>query len=286
MKIAGYCSWKETGEKSQFSFRGIELEFCWNDPNYQGDYVVDLEPPFSDLSKPYVAERRIYVTTEPSLFDSYTSRFDPKTIDDYYKALILSWHPRLLKFPQTKPFQPAAKWVPESQPGAIKQFGVSGFVSVKNDPRFDGYTLRHAILSNEYAIKIPSIVYNYRKIWQGQGQLYPVPSKEVAMDYMFHLAIENCRERYYFTEKLIDCLASRVVPLYFGDPSIGSVFKTEGFIILKQDDAIDQINALTEEDYTSRLEAIEKNFELSKPFWGLDGHLARRIIENLAREKN
>lgn len=260
---------------------GIEIEFCFNEPTYAANYALDLEPPFSDVSKPYPAERRIYATTEPSLFDCYTSRFEASEISSYYKGLILSWHPKLKDLPQTKIFQPAAKWVGPMEDEKV--FGVSGFVSGKNSEKFSGYQMRHAILARDSEIKIPSIVYNHRGKWQGQDIPYPLPSKEPAFKYMFHLSIENCREDHYFTEKLIDSFACRTVPLYYGDPSIGDIFNLDGMIILKDGTFMDQINSLTVQDYEQRKEAIEDNFKRSQRYWSFDVNLARSILQGLGK---
>jgi hypothetical protein len=52
---------------------------------------------------------------------------------------------------------------------------------------------------------------------------------ESCRDYAFSIVIENCKEGYYFTEKIIDCFLSGVVPIYWGTDHIGEFFKKEGF---------------------------------------------------------
>lgn len=47
-------------------------------------------------------------------------------------------------------------------------------------------------------------------------------------DYMYSIAIENCKEDYYFSEKIIDCFLSGVIPIYWGCPSIGNFFNLDG----------------------------------------------------------
>lgn len=265
----------------RMTFGGNSVEICYNDPNYKADYALDVEPPFHNMSLAFPPEKRIYVTTEPSLFDCYTSRYEPQLISDYYQALILSWHPGLSNLPQTMVFQPAAKWV--GPMNDIKEFGVSGFVSAKHNQFFNGYQLRHDILHRENEINIPSLIYNHRGQWRGVAHEYPLPSKEPAFKYMFHLAIENCRENNYFTEKLIDTLACRSVPLYFGDPKIADVFNPDGMIFLSDTDYIDQINSLSADEYTKRKEAIEDNFSRSRKYWGFDHHMMDTILKGLTR---
>ena len=45
-------------------------------------------------------------------------------------------------------------------------------------------------------------------------------------DYQYSIAIENCCEEKYFTEKIGDCFLSKSVPLYMGEPNIKDKFKS------------------------------------------------------------
>lgn len=48
--------------------------------------------------------------------------------------------------------------------------------------------------------------------------------------YAFSIAMENAREDYYFTEKLIDCILMGTIPIYWGCPSIGKFFDPRGIL--------------------------------------------------------
>lgn len=73
-----------------------------------------------------------------------------------------------------------------------------------------GHRLRHNIISNNKNIDVFGRGYN------------PIEYKLLGLkDYMFSITIENCREDYYFSEKLIDCFQTGTVPIYWGCPSIG-----------------------------------------------------------------
>ena len=73
---------------------------------------------------------------------------------------------------------------------------------------------------------------------------------------MFSVAIENNDQ--YFSEKLLDCFLTGTIPIYYGTPSVGKWFNTEGMIILE--DSFD-IESLTEEMYYDKLDAVKDNFE-------------------------
>ena len=67
---------------------------------------------------------------------------------------------------------------------------------------------------------------------------------------------------YYFTEKLIDCLVTGTIPIYFGCPSIHKFFNIDGFIILDSENDLDAISKqITPENYHLKLKAVQENFE-------------------------
>lgn len=80
--------------------------------------------------------------------------------------------------------------------------------------------------------------------------------EEALEDYMFSVAIENMDN--WFTEKLLDCFLTGTIPIFYGTPNIGKWFNINGIILLE--DEFD-IEALTEEMYYSRMDAIKDNFE-------------------------
>lgn len=102
------------------------------------------------------------------------------------------------------------------------------------------------------------------------GQVIDLPAapaaKLGALGSMFHLVVENVSQRDYFTEKLLDCLLTLTLPIYWGCPNLGEYFDLQGIIHFPGDEADDPsdvaarmalaANGLTEEDYTRRLPAI------------------------------
>ena len=80
-------------------------------------------------------------------------------------------------------------------------------------------------------------------------------------DYMFSLTIENCREDYYFTEKLIDCFLSGTVPIYWGCPSIGDFFNNKGILTFEtKEQGLSILSSLSESKYIEMKPYIEENF--------------------------
>ena len=59
--------------------------------------------------------------------------------------------------------------------------------------------------------------------------------------YCFSIAMENYRSDYYFTEKLIDCILTETIPIYWGCPSIGELFDKRGILSFSN---IDELNSI------------------------------------------
>lgn len=86
-------------------------------------------------------------------------------------------------------------------------------------------------------------------------------------DYMFHIAMENQRRDFYFSEKLINPLMTGTIPIYYGMPSIGNYFNTKGMIIFNDINEMDDIlKSLNEDLYKSMLPYVKENFELAKKY--------------------
>lgn len=100
-------------------------------------------------------------------------------------------------------------------------------------------------------------------------------------DYMYNIAIENARTKYYFTEKILDCFASMTVPVYYGATEIGKYFNEDGIITIKeptQECVIETIRQCSEQDYQSRLDAIKDNYDRVQHYLSTDDY----IIDNYA----
>lgn len=260
--IVNSVSWSDFVTDKQMDVGGRKVRVVSNAIVPGTDFVCDTGSPFQALSKKLAPEKRVYIPTEPSPILNMNQNL-AKKISEYYKGAILAWHKPLQKFPQTVCFTNSLCWVHDGWSIDQKQFGISGFVSGKNRSDLKGYEIRRKVLSHEHSIKIPSMVWNFRGKWQGKPHTYPLKGKKNGMGYMFHFAIENCREEEYFTEKIMDCFRSYSVPLYWGDPAIFKKFDKDGIILLSPKNLLQQVNALTEEDYRKRLPAVKNNYQIA-----------------------
>jgi hypothetical protein len=86
-------------------------------------------------------------------------------------------------------------------------------------------------------------------------------------DYMFSIVMENTKEDYYFTEKLIDCLLTGTVPIYYGCPSIGNFFNIKGILTFTTlEECVEITKTLSQSKYDSMMPYIKENYEKAQNF--------------------
>lgn len=67
---------------------------------------------------------------------------------------------------------------------------------------------------------------------------------EALRGYRFHVALENTRQRDYFTEKLSDAFIAGAFPLYHGCPNIGDSFPDDALLPINIDDMDGSVRAI------------------------------------------
>lgn len=92
-------------------------------------------------------------------------------------------------------------------------------------------------------------------------------ASEYLQDYMFSVIVENYVDDYYFTEKLLNCFACGVIPIYLGARKISSVFDPKGIIQFSSaKDFIDVFGNVSKEFYEERKEAIVNNYNICQKY--------------------
>jgi hypothetical protein len=95
--------------------------------------------------------------------------------------------------------------------------------------------------------------------------------EEYMADYRYSIVIENYIDDYWFTEKILNCFANKVVPIYLGARKIDEFFNKKGII---QVDTVDELKLAvlfvtecnSEKWYQERLNAICDNFNRVKQY--------------------
>lgn len=131
-----------------------------------------------------------------------------------------------------------------------------------------GHKLRHNVIKIFNNIDVYGKGYN------------PIENKIIACEnYMFQIVIENTKCDYYFTEKIIDCLQTGVIPIYYGCPSINKFFDTNSIFSFNTiDELYEIINQLSIELYLSKIDSVKYNFEKSKEYIIAEEYLLKNYL--------
>lgn len=139
-----------------------------------------------------------------------------------------------------------------------------------------GHRLRHEIVDHIHKNNINCGVF-------GRGYTAIDDKSQGLLPYRFSIVIENTQEPGYFTEKLIDCLLCKTVPIYWGDPNIDSVFDRRGMIICAtKDDIVDALDTLSAERYAEMIEFIEVNYQQALAYSNAYERVAKTLVDELS----
>ena len=92
------------------------------------------------------------------------------------------------------------------------------------------------------------------------------------IDSMFHICIESSKHNNYFTEKIIDSLISKTIPIYWGCQNINDYFDGGGIFNFQNLEELKLIiDDLTPDIYHQKIESVENNYQIAKDqyafFW-------------------
>lgn len=137
---------------------------------------------------------------------------------------------------------------------------ISIIASAKRDA--PGHKLRHEVIE-AFAGKYNIDVF-------GRGYT-PVEDKLIALkEYAYSIVIENEKSPGWFTEKLIDCLVTGTIPIYWGAPDIKDYFNgvKGGFNIEQLDELLshEQAHPGSMMSYYNSSTEVKKMFELAKKY--------------------
>ncbi len=112
---------------------------------------------------------------------------------------------------------------------------------------------------------------------------YLARKRDALLPYRFNVAIENCRRDYWFTEALLDCFLTGTVPIYWGCPSIGEFFNTDGIIECEAlEELCDWVGNVVQAPngyYNARADAIRDNFIRAHEYTMTEDWLFRQYPE-------
>ena len=228
--------------------------------------INDLEPHINCYSDTYVN-----MCTGPGL--NIAMLLEPRSMigpaydwveeHESYFRYIFTHDSKLLRLPQARMLNWADVWLTTD---SEKTKGISICTSYKNWCPYHNVRLE---IANYYKDR-PKV-----DVFFGDWNNPSIPNVE-ARDYLEHykfsIIVENDIDEFWYTEKLLNCFATKTVPIYIGATRISEVFNAEGIIQLKDDwQYIYKLIYDMDIDaaYEYRKEAIEDNFRRVDP-WKVD----------------
>jgi len=236
-KESKYIKWVHEGEgKQQLTFNNLTSD----DETFYVDRFVPIGLQDKISKKKYAIVLECCWLVQP-LIDDIKNNLD-KYMSEY--EMIFTWSEELCDL------HDRIKWIPGSgswirEP---KIHSKSKLISIlaSNKSHLPGHQQRLHMLDQ---------LKDYAPLF-GRGFNEIEYKEEALADYMFSVAIENNDE--YLSEKLLDCFLTGTIPIYYGTPSVGKWFNTDGIIILE--DGFD-IESLTKELYNEKIDAVKDNFD-------------------------
>ena len=103
-------------------------------------------------------------------------------------------------------------------------------------------------------------------------------------EFQFSIVVENTSETNYFSEKLLDCLLMKTIPIYYGCPNISDFFDTRGWIIIETTDSVhkelqSKLSAITETYHAAHQDIIEKNYAVAKSYASNKDNLRQAMLK-------
>jgi len=197
---------------------------------------------------------------------------------DFYD-LILAWNEKVLKAcPNAVKFLfGTCRWSENPKDDcdvSAKKFEVSYLTSSKT--MCAGHNFRHQVFN-----KLPEKVGGLHVV---RHMSPPVLECKRSMLYPFQFSIvmENARYTNWVTEKLIDCLVSRTIPIYWGCPNVGEFFDENG--ILRFDTYEDLVRVLEEippDFYQTHIAAVEHNLHEAMKYTNIHTRIDEVIRKRL-----
>ena len=95
-------------------------------------------------------------------------------------------------------------------------------------------------------------------------------------DYRYNIVIENYIDKWYFTEKLLNCFATGTIPIYIGATELDKYFDTDGVININgkdEQEILEIISELTPKYYESKMSSILHNYESVKKFRTIEDYM-------------
>lgn len=238
---------------------------------------------------PHTRSRKIFIQFEPDVIFNMRKYL----IENYKKYdYIVTYDDVILRScPNARKYVCAACWIPSEDIASVdtstKQFKLTGLFTKITKFQAKGHEYRLDIYNRQKEIKIPRMF--YRSCYRGEpldeienNPLFPSKSSKIELfkDAQFSLVIENSSQTNYFSEKIIDCLITKTIPIYWGCPNIHEYFDTTGWIVLREpsfEELQEKLATLTPTHYAEHISTVERNVQNAKHYYNYYTNLNRAL---------
>jgi hypothetical protein len=191
--------------------------------------------------------------------------------------VIYTWNQEIFdKCPNARLYHFCSSWISEEVFRNVdiskKKFAISTLCGSKVYPRASGHILRINLFYNQpyFTSRFPLVIFRSEQQKpvlpdiNNNPLLTAVHAGKVRLfeEFQFCIVIENEKTTNNFTEKLIDCLIMKTLPIYYGCPNVSAFFDTRGWIEFDElEDLYVKLQTLNETHYAKFTDSIEKNYQ-------------------------
>lgn len=227
-------------------------------------------------------ERNILLLIEPpGVSNIYENSIKNHKDWDY----IISWNDKFLNFSNSIFFQFGVTWIPKDKEKINKDNLCSIICGDKN--WMPGHKKRKEVYLSSIIEKKIKKFFSKNSSWKknSNNECFELDSNGItrldAFKSKFHIAIENCSDNSYFSEKLIDCFVTKTIPIYWGAPNINKFFNEKGIIQLDKFNNIKEIiNYIESLNLENLNKYIEDNYLRSTKYRNRNERLSQ-LLTNL-----
>lgn len=209
--------------------------------------------------------KTIYIQSEPEHVFRHTS-FLLKNFNKF--EYIYTWNEHILNnCPNAKKCLFGTLRTPPRSSLLKKEFKISNFSGSKNINNASGYMMRWLIHYNQHLFGNNVVFFrSHEQIPHiedlGNNPFIKETKHDLFETFQFSIIIENEKYNNYFSEKLIDCLKNKTIPIYYGCPNIHEYFDTNGWILFHTlDELLIKLNKLEHNYYNNYIDTIEYNYK-------------------------
>ena len=221
--------------------------------------------------------RKLYlILQEPDIICPYHTDEAIRVIDKYEH--VYTFNSKILLLFPNKTTRYLGNYATVSlSEGTNKKFSISGWASTKIYNNAPGHHLRLDIYMKQLQLPHCKFFRSSSRNADGGPPLEEICSnpllgpdflgggKSCLFDeFQFSIVIENSQQENYFTEKIIDCLITKTIPIYWGCPNISEFFDTTGWLFFETfENLLQELQKLDETYYEKYQDVINKNYELA-----------------------